>query len=85
MCGATLYDTATGTAVRTLPELTSPRPSFSPDGSWVVAGSTLVHLPSNDTRSIDPTLSTHAAVFTPDGDIVGGSDDGALVRYCRDR
>jgi|GEM_PF-3030945 len=84
-CRATLYDTATGTVARALPALTAPRPSFSPDGSWIVAGSTLLHLPSNDTRSIAPALSTIAAVFTPDGDIVGGSDDGALVRYCRDR
>jgi len=84
-CRVALYDTATGNVARPLPELTAPMPSFSPDGSWIVAGSTLLHLPSNDTRSIDPTLFINVATFTPDGDIVGGADDGVLVRYCRDR
>ncbi|MEO5768027.1 MAG: hypothetical protein ABIS92_06715 [Polyangia bacterium] len=82
-CTAILYDTATGALIQKLPELTSPRPSFSPEGSWIVAGPKLLHLPSGDTRPLDPSSSASAAVFAPNGDIVAGSNDGVLTRYCR--
>jgi hypothetical protein len=70
--------------VRRLAELTAARPSFSPEGSWIGAGPKLLHLPSGDTQPLDPSFLAKAAVFTPDGDIVAGSDDGVLARYCRD-
>jgi hypothetical protein len=82
-CVARLHDVATGTILRDLPEITAPRPSFSPEGSWIVAGGQLLHLPSGDTRTLDSNLNVATAVFTPRGEIVAGTRDGALVRYCR--
>jgi hypothetical protein len=86
-CVATLYSVATGEVVPTLAELRGPNPSFSPDGSWIVAGPTLFHLPSGDTRPLDPagtaTTKITAALFTPEGDIIAGAADGSLTRYCR--
>ena len=84
-CTTTLYRAATGEVVQTLPALTAPRPSFSPEGSWIVAGSTLLHLPSGDTRPLPASFPAEGAVFTPDGDIVAGTKDGVLARFCRDR
>ena len=84
-CAATLYKAATGEVIQTLADLTAPRPSFSPDGSWIVAGAKLLHLPSGDTRSLDSSLPLTAAVFTPEGDIVVGAANVVLARYCRDR
>ena len=84
-CTTTLYRAATGEVVQTLPALTAPRPSFSPEGSWIVAGSTLLHLPSGDTRPLPASFPAKGAVFTPDGDIVAGTEDGVLARFCRDR
>ncbi|HEY8926175.1 MAG TPA: hypothetical protein VIU64_17455, partial [Polyangia bacterium] len=82
-CLARLHDVATGAILRDLPELTAPRPSLSPEGSWIVAGATLLHLPSGDTRTLDSKRTIATAVFTSGGDIIAGTKDGALVRYCR--
>jgi WD40 repeat protein len=84
-CRANLLSVETGAILRGLPELPAPHPSFSPEGSWIVAGGTLLHLPSGDVRELDPDLVTTTALFTPDGDIIAGSADGALTRYCRNR
>ena len=48
-----------------------------------MAGGTLLHLPSGDTRTLDSKRTIATAVFTSGGDIIGGTKDGALVRYCR--
>jgi len=80
-----LLSVDTGAVLRGLPELQSPHPSFSPEGSWIVAGGTLLHLPSGDVRKLDPDLATTTALFTPDGDIIAGSADDVLTRYCRSR
>jgi hypothetical protein len=69
--------------VRQLPELGAAHPSFSPEGSWIVAGGTLLHLPSGDVRKLDADMMTTTALFTPDGDIIAGSADDVLTRYCR--
>lgn len=86
-CVATLLTVATGAVVSSFPDVRGPNPSFSPDGSWIVAGPTLFHLPSGDTRPLDPaavpTTKITAALFTPEGDILAGSTDGSLTRYCR--
>lgn len=83
-CAApTLLSAQTGALLRSLPELQAPHPSFSPDGSWIVAGGTLLHLASGDVRPLDPTVQTTVALFTPEGDIIAGSADDVLTRYCR--
>jgi WD40 repeat protein len=83
-CTNTLLSTATGAVVRALPELDGQRPSFSPEGSWLVAAGKLLHLPSGEVRSLDADPGPiGAAIFTPGGDIIAGSADGTLTRYCR--
>jgi WD40 repeat protein len=84
-CVVSLLSVETGAVLRGLPELQSPHPSFSPDGSWIVAGGTLLHLPSGEVRLLDPGMATTTALFTPDGDIIAGSADDVLTRYCRSR
>ena len=84
-CVASLLDVDTGAVLRRLPDLQSAHPSFSPEGSWIVAGGTLLHLPSGDVRPLDPGVTTTTALFTPDGDIIAGSADDVLTRYCRSR
>jgi hypothetical protein len=85
VCLASLVSVATGEVSRTLPALQSAHPSFSPEGSWIVAGGTLLHLPSGEVRTLDPAVMTTSALFTPEGDIIAGSADGVLTRYCRSR
>jgi WD40 repeat protein len=84
-CIVSLLSVDTGQVLRGLPELQSPHPSFSPEGHWIVAGGTLLHLPSGDVRQLDPNRATTTALFTPDGDIIAGSADDVLTRYCRSR
>jgi len=84
-CLVSILSVDTGAVLRGLPELQSPHPSFSPEGSWIVAGGTLLHLPSGDVRTLDPGVATTTALFTPDGDIIAGSADDVLTRYCRSR
>jgi WD40 repeat protein len=64
-----------------LPEQMAPYPAFSPEGNWVVAGPTLVHLPTGETRVFD--ADARVAIFTPEGDIIAGERSGDLARYCR--
>ena len=85
VCVASLISVATGEVSRTLPALQSAHPSFSPEGSWIVAGGALLHLPSGDVRTLDPAVMTTTSLFTPDGDIIAASGDGVLTRYCRSR
>jgi WD40 repeat protein len=92
-CSSRLLDVASGAVVRDLPQLTGPHPAFSPDGSWIVAGGTLVHLSTGETRTLSsvgapdtagaPAVGIITALFTPDGNIIAGSSDGSLTRYCR--
>jgi len=84
-CIVSLVSVDTGTVLRRLPELQAPHPSFSPEGSWIVDGGTLLHLPSGDVRALDSGVVTTTALFTPDGDIIAGSADDVLTRYCRSR
>jgi len=53
---------------------------FSPDGSWVVSGTTLLHLADNEQRVFD-SLSV-LATFAPNGDIIAVLTDNSLARYC---
>lgn len=61
--------------------MTARHPRFSNEGHWVVAGGTLLHLPSGETRVYDEQASE--ALFAPNGDIIAGLNDASLVRYCR--
>ncbi|MEO8214606.1 MAG: hypothetical protein ABI560_15495, partial [Myxococcales bacterium] len=81
-CTTRLVSVQAATVLQNLPALDAPHPSFSPDGSWIVAGGSLLHLASGDVRPLDPAVKTTVALFTPEGDIIAGSDD-VLTRYCR--
>ena len=81
-CATRLVSVQAATVLRDLPALDAPHPSFSPDGSWIGAGGSLLHLASGDVRPLDPAVKTTVALFTPEGDIIAGSDD-VLTRYCR--
>ncbi|MDF3072305.1 MAG: hypothetical protein K0R38_7906, partial [Polyangiaceae bacterium] len=84
-CAATLLDAKTGAVTRKLTELTGPHPAFSPEGSWIIAANQLLHLPSGEARSLAEDASpTNPAIFTSEGDIIAGSADGSLTRYCRE-
>jgi hypothetical protein len=85
VCATSIVSVESATLLRILPDLQQPHPSFSPDGSWIVSGGTILHLVSGDVRSLDPDVKTTAALFTPEGDIIAGSADGVLTRYCRAR
>jgi hypothetical protein len=85
-CTTTLLSVATGAISRQVPELTGPHPSFSPEGSWIVAANQLLHLPSGEVRSLGAEADPSSpSIFTPSGDIIAGSASGALTLYCRDR
>jgi hypothetical protein len=64
-----------------VPPTLSQFPSFDPTSHWIVAGSTLVHVPSGDVRELNPDAAV--ALFAPNGDIFVGERDSSLVRYCR--
>jgi hypothetical protein len=83
-CDARLYGVADGALLQELPTLKSPHPSFSPEGHWVVAGSTLLHLPSGAIRPYDASDNATVAIFAPNGDIIAGASDESVTRYCRD-
>jgi WD40 repeat protein len=84
-CDTTLLDAATGAVIRELTELTGLHPRFSPEGSWIVAANKLLHLSTGEARTLgEEANATNPAIFTPDGDIIAGSANGALTRYCRD-
>jgi hypothetical protein len=80
-CLHALYSLTDGSLTRSLPELTSNRAKFSPEGNWVVSGTTLLHLPDGQQRILDPAAVL--ATFVPDGDIIALLADNTLARYCR--
>jgi hypothetical protein len=85
-CITTLLSVATGAVIRQVTELNGLHPSFSPEGSWIVAANRLLHLPSGEVRSLGAEADAGSpSIFTPSGDIIAGSASGALTRYCRDR
>jgi WD40 repeat protein len=83
MCDARLYDVADVTPPVMLPELRAPHPSFSPDGHWIVAGGTLLHLPSGQVHALDAASLPSVAVFAPNGDIIAIDAGEIITRYCR--
>jgi WD40 repeat protein len=57
------------------------RARYSPEGHWLVSDNHLLHLPTGLLLELAPAAAE--ALFTPDGDVIAGEADGALVRYCR--
>jgi WD40 repeat protein len=80
-CLHAFYSLTDGSMLRSLPELTSNRAKFSPEGNWVVSGATLLHLPDGQQRVLDP--GAMMATFVPNGDVVALLADNTLARYCR--
>ncbi len=80
-CLHALHSLTDGSVIRSLPQLTSNRAKFSPEGNWVVSGTTLLHLPDGQQRVLDPAAVL--AAFVPNGDVIALLADNALARYCR--
>lgn len=80
-CEHALYSLTDGTVIQTLPQLTNNRAKFSPEGNWVVSGTTLLHLPNGEQRVLDPAAVL--AAFVPSGDVIALLADNTLARYCR--
>ena len=80
-CTSEQFDTADGLSQGVIPELEGDRVRYSPEGHWAVSGGKLLHLPSG--RSLEYAADASAAAFTPQGGIIAGMSDGALVHYCR--
>lgn len=53
----------------------------SAEGHWWSFGNELRHRPSGEARSLGESVS--ATVFAPNGDIIAGDGEGALIRFCR--
>jgi WD40 repeat protein len=79
-CRNSLFSTRTGELRATLP-LVAARPSFSSDGSWLVAGGEAYHFASGSKRVLVHEMP--AGSFTPQGNIVLGGSDGSLELWCR--
>jgi WD40 repeat protein len=80
-CSHTLRSLTDGAIVRSLPELRAARAAFSPEGHWIIAGGTALHLPSGQslTFALDAQLST----FAPNGDIIAVLKGNSIARFCR--
>lgn len=74
-----LISAADGRVVRSLGGELARRPSFSPDGEWIVAGTDLIHVASNARARLGGQLSM--ATFLPDGRIVGAGKDAGPEKY----
>jgi WD40 repeat protein len=59
----------------------APFPKFSPGGEWIVAGATLRHRLSGQSRVLDPTALV--GIFAPNGDVIAAGADNSLTRYCK--
>jgi hypothetical protein len=57
-------------------------PVFSSDGRWLLAGGTLTHVASRETRVLDATAPV--GIFAPNGDVIAAAHDNTLTRYCLD-
>jgi hypothetical protein len=76
-----LLSVADGSLVHDYGNSLDRRPSPSPAGDWIVAGSTLVHVATDARLTLDPPAFT--SVFLADGRIAGSATDGRMIRlYC---
>ncbi|HXK16342.1 MAG TPA: WD40 repeat domain-containing protein [Polyangiaceae bacterium] len=80
ICTQRLVLAGGGAGAETL-TLSAPHPEVSPDGRFVLAGGGLLRLSPPEGRALDANLTS--AAFSPNGDIIAGSRDGSIVRYCR--
>lgn len=78
-CRHEVYTTG-GRFVEKLP-LTADWPSFAADGALILSGpSMLVRHSSGKVTLLSPEIT--AAAFAPNGDVIAGTSDGALMRLC---
>ena len=75
-----LFETASGALVRDLGEGLARRPTFSPDGRWIVAGERLFNLQTRQTATLP--IPAAASVFLPDGRIFVAESTGATHLLC---
>lgn len=58
-------------------------PSFAADGDWIIAANTAMYRRTWRPEVFFATPNVTASTFTPDGDIIAGTQDGSLLRLCR--
>jgi WD40 repeat protein len=76
-----LLRVADGAVTRDFGATLDRRPSFSADGSWIVAGRNLVHLATDARATLDQPSA--ASIFLPDGRIVAAAVGARFLRlYC---
>jgi len=76
----TLWDAASGTAVRSLGAGLPRRPSFSPDGRWILAGDRLLDVKSGQESPLG--VPAALSLFLPDGRIVVADTSGDVSLLC---
>jgi WD40 repeat protein len=69
-----------GSLVRDFGGTLGRHPSFSPDGAWIAAGGTLVHLASGAMTTFAPHIAV--SVFLPDGRIAAADNQRVVRIYC---
>jgi WD40 repeat protein len=77
-----LYRTRDGALVRDLGTSLSRRPTFSPDGAWIVAGSFVYPVLSGAPVILGPIPVDSVSTFAPDGTIAVGGTDGITRLFC---
>jgi WD40 repeat protein len=75
-----ILDAATGTVVKALPKDLPRRPSFSPDGRWLLAGNQLTHLETGAALTL--AAASEVSVFLPDGRIAAPLADDSIQLFC---
>ena len=78
-CQNQLFSVATGAPVGDRLPLDGGRPSFAPDGHWLVAGGDVYAPDSGERRHLGEFT---AAAFSTAGDIYAASADGVIKRLC---
>jgi WD40 repeat protein len=80
-CRSRRHAALDGATLGAIPSLVGDRVRYSPEGHWLVSENRALHLPSE--TLVEYASAAKVSAFTPDGDIIAGMTDGALVRYCR--
>jgi hypothetical protein len=73
--------TAGGRFVQRLP-LNADWPDFAADGDLILSGPNMLRRSSGKVTVLHPEIT--ASAFAPNGDVIAGSTDGALIRLCGD-
>jgi hypothetical protein len=80
-CRVTRYRESDGSKIAEVAGLEGERVRYSPEGHWLVSKGQLLHVPTGAMHRYAEDVEV--AAFTPQGDLVAGTVQGSLVRFCR--